>query len=119
MEGLGKVALDVGVAVAAGVGVSVVGVLWANLKWITEAKKMMRSILSTAEENAGNVALLYRLQGPMLDGMKASLEAQRDGKCDGNVKNALLRIQEAKDSFDAHLIGKVEGVNDQTDRKAA
>ena len=37
-------------------------------------------------------------------GLKANLEAQRDGQCNGNVDKALVMIEEAKKEFDRHLL---------------
>ena len=52
----------------------------------------------------GNVTMLFRLQGPQIMSLKATLEAQRDGECNGNVDKALEMIEEARKEFDEHLL---------------
>lgn len=95
-------------ALVAALGAGLAGVLWLNVSWIVQSKRMMRELLSESRRHGEHVATLYRLNGPLLMGMKASLEALRDGKCNGNVAQALVGIEEAKKMHDEHLLGMLE-----------
>jgi len=64
----------------------------------------------------GNVTVLFRLQGPQIMGLQATLEAQRDGECNGNVDKALEMIEEAKKEFDEHLLATFAGHGEVTTR---
>lgn len=95
-------------ALVAALGAGLAGVLWLNVSWIVQSKRMMRELLSESRRQGEHAATLYRLNGPLLMGMKASLEALRDGKCNGNVTQALTAIEEAKRVHDEHLLGMLE-----------
>ncbi len=42
--------------------------------------------------------------GPQNDALIALLEAQRDGKCNGNVDRALVRMRATRDEFHGFLV---------------
>jgi hypothetical protein len=69
----------------------------------------MEKVLSEVVGMRSHIAVLYTLQGPILLGMKASLEALRDGTCNGNVDEALRLIAEEKKKFDEHLLSAITG----------
>ncbi len=69
----------------------------------------MEKILYEIVTMRSHLSVLYTLQGPILLGMKASLEALRDGKCNGNVDEALRLIGEEKKKFDEHLVAAIAG----------
>jgi hypothetical protein len=95
---------------AAGViAAAIVGCIWLNLAWLWNSKRNMEKILSEIVSMRSNISILYRLQGPVLLSLKASLEAQRDGHCNGNVDKALEMIDEEKKKFDEYLIATIAG----------
>lgn len=95
---------------AAGIGAAaIVGAIWLNLKWLFSSKRSMEKILSELICMRSNVTILFRMQGPVLMSLKASLEAQRDGECNGNVDKALEMIDEEKKKFDEHLLATLAG----------
>lgn len=97
--------LDKVMDAAAGIGAAaVLGAIWLNLRWLFSSKRSMERILSELICMRSNVTILFRMQGPVLMSLKASLEAQRDGQCNGNVDKALEMIEEAKKEFDNHLL---------------
>jgi len=96
------------------VAAGIVGAVWLNLKWIFSSKRSMEKILSEIVFMRGNVTVLFRLQGPQIMSLKATLEAQRDGECNGNVDKALEMIEEAKKEFDEHLLATFAGHGEKT-----
>jgi hypothetical protein len=100
---------------AAGVAAAgIVGAIWLNLKWLFTSKRDMEKILVELVSMRANVTILFRLQGPQLMSLKATLEAQRDGKCNGNVDKALAMIDEAKKDFDNHLLAMLSAQGNGT-----
>ncbi len=95
---------------AAGIAAAAItGTLWLNLRWLFHSKQSMEKILYEIVTMRSHLSVLYTLQGPILLGMKASLEALRDGKCNGNVDEALRLIGEEKKKFDEHLVAAIAG----------
>jgi len=102
--------LDAFINAAAGIAATgITGALWLNLRWLLHSKRDMRKILDEITETRANVTVLYRMQGPLLMSLKASLEAQRDGECNGNVDEALKLIADEKKKFDEHLLTAIAG----------
>lgn len=104
----------------AAAGIAAAGIasaLWLNIKWLIHSKRSMEKILAEIMSMRANATLLFQMQGPILLSLKASLEAQRDGKCNGNVDEALRRIEEDKKKFDEYLLSAIAG--DETPKKAA
>lgn len=102
-ELIGKMIDSAAGIVAAGI----VGLVWLNLKWLWNSKRSMEKILAEIVPMRSNIAILIRTQGPVLLSLKASLEAQRDGHCNGNVEKALKKIEEYSGEFDDHLLSMV------------
>jgi len=94
-------------AAAGVVAAAITGMLWLNVKWLFSSKRSMEKVLSEIVGMRSHLAVLYTLQGPIILGMKASLEALRDGKCNGNVDEALRLIAEEKRKFDEHLLSAI------------
>ena len=95
---------------AAGIAAAAItGTLWLNLRWLFSSKRSMETLLAETMHMKRHLAVLYTLQGPILLGMKASLEALRDGKCNGNGDEALRLIGEEKKKFDEHLVAAIAG----------
>lgn len=99
-----------GIAAAA-----IAGTIWLNLRWLFSSRRSMDKILKEISAMQAHLRILYTLQGPILISMKASLEAQRDGKCNGNVDEAIQIISEEKKKFDQHLIDSI-GYDSKEDR---
>jgi len=93
MSDLGRAIMDAAAGVAAG---AILGALWLNIKWLLSSRRTMEKILHEIASIQSNMAILFKMQGPFLMSIKASLEAQRDGKCNGNVDEALTLISEEK-----------------------
>ncbi len=105
MKELGSAIIN---AMAGVVACAIAGCIILDIKWLVTSKRQMAKIL---EELAGlklNVSVLFKLQGPQMLGIKATLEAQRDGECNGNVTDALFAIEEAKKLHDNHLMQLLE-----------
>jgi len=102
--------LDALMNAAAGIAAAgITGALWLNIRWIFQSKNSMEKILEELIRMRGNMTVLYRMQGPLLVSLKASLEAQRDGECNGNVDEALRLIADEKKKFDEHLLASIAG----------
>lgn len=99
------------------VAAGIVGVIWLNLKWLWNSKRSMEKILSEILPMRSNIAILIRTQGPVLLSLKASLEAQRDGHCNGNVEKALKKIEEYSAEFDEHLLSMVASTKQDEDKR--
>jgi len=110
METLFKKILDNATGIVAA---GIVGVVWLNLKWLFSSKRNMERILKEIIFMRSNVNILFRLQGPQIMSLKATLEAQRDGECNGNVDKAILMMEEAKKEFDEHLLSSFAGLGDE------
>ncbi len=110
---LEKIADSAAGIVAAGI----VGVIWLNLKWLWNSKRSMEKILAEMAPMQANIAILLRTQGPVLLSLKASLEAQRDGYCNGNVEKALKKIEEYSSEFDEHLLSMVAATKKSEDKR--
>jgi len=106
MQALIDKLLDAAAGIAAA---AITGTLWLNLRWLFSSKRSMEKVLSEVVGMRSHIAVLYTLQGPILLGMKASLEALRDGTCNGNVDEALRLIAEEKKKFDEHLLSAITG----------
>ena len=103
---------------AAGIGAAaIVGAIWLNLRWLFSSKRSMEKILCELICMRSNVTILFRMQGPLLMSLKASLEAQRDGHCNGNVDKALEMIDEEKKEFDEHLLATLAGHETNENKK--
>ena len=95
---------------AAGIGAAaMIGAIWLNLKWLFNSKRSMEKILSELICMRSNVTILFRLQGPQIVSLKATLEAQRDGECNGNVDKAIELMEGAKKEFDKYLLESLAG----------
>ena len=110
MQALIDKLLDAAAGIAAA---AITGTLWLNLRWLFSSKRSMEKVLSEVVGMRSHIAVLYTLQGPILLGMKASLEALRDGTCNGNVDEALRLIAEEKKNFDEHLLSAFTGYNEE------
>ena len=86
------------------VATGIAGMVWLNLRWLLSSKRTMELLLTESRLNGRSVKTLFRMQGSQLASLKASLEAQRDGECNGNVTHALASIEEAQGIYDEHLL---------------
>ena len=95
-------------ASAAIVAAGIAGIVWLNLRWLVSSKRTMESLLSESRANGRSIRTLFRLQGSQLACLKASLEALRDGECNGKVTHALSSIEEAQKLYDEHLLSMLK-----------
>ena len=97
----------------AALAVTTVGTcLFLDLKWLVNSKRQMETVIHELEGLKKHVSILFRLQGPQLMSLKATLEAQRDGECNGNVEEALEAMEEAKRIHDNHLLEMLSHAGD-------
>ncbi len=115
MENLVATFADAAIALVA---TAIAGLVWLNLKWLFASKKTMELVLAESRANGRSIRTLFRLQGSQLASLKASLEAQRDGECNGNVMHALSSIEEAQGIYDEHLLSML-GHEDEKKERAA
>ncbi len=95
---------------------AIAGAIWLNLRWLFNSKRTMEQILEEVRGIESNVTILFQMQGPLLMSLEASLEAQRNGQCNGNVDEAIKMIREEKRKFDAYLVEAVAG-NEEREKK--
>jgi len=69
--------------------------------------KNITKLVKMDELRAGDLEAIARVQRPMLVGVKASLEALRDGESNGNVTDAHIDITEAMRNYDGYLASLV------------
>jgi len=77
---------------------------------VSELKGMKRSIdklIDTDQKQTMAIGMLAKLQRPQLAAHKATLEAVRDGKCNGNVTSAHSGVIHAFNEFDEFLTGRL------------
>jgi hypothetical protein len=84
-----------------------VGGLIAFLKILIGMNKNVDKLVKMDVLRATDLEALSKVQRPMLVGIKASLEAQRDGECNGNVTDAHLDITTAMKEYDLYLTSLV------------
>jgi hypothetical protein len=84
-----------------------VGGLAAFLKILIGMNRNVDKLVKMDAMRATDLEALSKIQRPMLVGIKASLEAQRDGECNGNVTDAHLDITNAMKEYDAYLASLV------------
>jgi hypothetical protein len=96
------------------VATGIAGMVWLNLRWLLSSKRTMELLLAESRLNGRSVKTLFRMQGSQLASLKASLEAQRDGECNGNVTHALESIEEAQGIYDEHLLSMLGRKEEKT-----
>jgi hypothetical protein len=92
--------------ISAGLGAIVVTIVAGFVTSLRNQKEVLRQVrhLSSMDVfRASDWEAMAKVQRPMLSGIKASLEAHRDGKCNGNVVAAHTDITEGIKEYDAYL----------------
>lgn len=87
----------------AAIGATIVGGFVAMLKTQADMLKQIRHLANMDVLRATDFQALAKVQRPMLSGIKASLEAHRDGKCNGNVADAHEDVTEGMREYDTYL----------------
>jgi hypothetical protein len=63
----------------------------------------VRRLVVMDKLRADDLEQIAKIQRPMLKSLKACLEAQRDGMCNGNVIEAHADVSEALDNYTGYL----------------
>ena len=87
-------------------GAAVRGVFSIVKALTTMGKSIDRLIIADAKQSE-SIAMLAKLQRPQLAAHKATLEALKDGKCNGNVTSARKDIDDAFIEYDSFLVGRL------------
>ena len=83
------------------------GGLLTFLKILVGMNRNVDKLVKMDVMRATDLEALSKVQRPMLVGIKASLEAQRDGECNGNVTSAHFDITNAMKEYDTYLTSLV------------
>lgn len=83
--------------------VAIVGGIVAGINSLYKMQRDVRRLTHMDTLRAVDLEQVAKVQRPMLSGLKASLEAHRDGKCNGNVLDAHTDITAAIDNYDLYL----------------
>lgn len=96
----------IGALIAAFAGGLVAGV-FGIVKSLGGMKRSLDGLIVSSAALVESTRVIARLQRPQLVAHKASLEALRDGRCNGNVTDAHKGIIDAFGEYDDFLVGKV------------
>jgi len=86
---------------------ALVGLAFALVKSLIGIKKSVETLVVNDIQQTEAIKAVAKLQRPGLVAHKATLEALRDGKCNGNVTSAHEGIISAFDEYDDWLISRV------------
>lgn len=94
------------VFITAGIGAIAIALVGGFFSVLRMQMTMIRKVTHLANMDllrATDFEAVAKVQRPMLSGIKASLEAHRDGKCNGNVIDAHSDITEGIKEYDKYL----------------
>jgi uncharacterized protein (DUF885 family) len=77
------------------------------VKSLAAMAKSIDSLVLTDAKQTQAIAALARLQRPQLAAHRATLDALKDGKCNGSVARAQEDITAAFDEYDSFLVGRL------------
>jgi hypothetical protein len=69
--------------------------------------KSVEKLLEADAKHMEAIAAIAKLQRPQLYAHKATLEALKEGRCNGNVEDAKEMILAAFDEYDRFLVGRM------------
>jgi len=96
----------VDIAISSGMGAITVAMVSGFLSSMKNQKELIRQMGHLSKMDilrAEDWEAVAKVQRPMLSGIKASLEAARDGKCNGNVTTAHADLTEGIKEYDSYL----------------
>lgn len=96
----------IGACIAAFAGGLIAGI-FGLIKSLGGMKKSVDHLIVADKAQTQSIQVIASLQRPLLAAHKATLEALRDGRCNGNVTNAHSDIIDAFKEYDEYLIGRV------------
>ena len=96
----------IGAIVAAFAGGLVAG-FFSIVKSIGKMRDSVDNLVVSYKSQVDGLQILAKLQRPSLAAHKATLEALRDGKCNGNVADAHEGVVQAFQDYDDYLVAKV------------
>lgn len=96
----------IGASIAAFAGGIIAG-LFGLIKSLGGMKKSVDHLIVADKAQTQSIQVIASLQRPLMAAHKATLEALRDGRCNGNVTDAHTGIVEAFKEYDDYLIGRV------------
>lgn len=94
-------------AVVGGVGAAAIGGIIALARAGFKLAREVSVLVASNKEQTSTLRAIASTIPPMLRAHQASLEAHRDGKCNGNVKDALESVDQAETDFRGFLLEKV------------
>lgn len=77
------------------------------ISMLMKMTKAVNRLVKMDEHRATDLEAIAKVQRPMLVGVKVSLEALRDGECNGNVTDAHGEISGAISGYDDYLASLV------------
>ena len=77
------------------------------ISMLMRMNKSLNHLVKMDEHRATDMEQNALIQRPMLLGIKASLEALRDGQCNGNVTDAHRELSDAEARYDEYLASLV------------
>lgn len=82
---------------------SIIGGVIIAIKTLLTMQHSVRHLVKMGDFRAADLEAIAKIQRPILVGVKASLEAARDGECNGNVTEAHGQISIAIRDYDDYL----------------
>jgi len=96
----------IGARIAAFAGGLIAGI-FGLIKTLKDMKKSVDHLVRADGLQSDAIKVIASLQRPQMAAHRATLEALRDGRCNGNVTDAHAGIVSAFKEYDEFLIGRV------------
>ena len=96
--------------IAAAVAVIVPGILaalWGGIKYLSGIKVTVDAMKAGGEKRSEETRTIVKAILTLSDTQRVTLEAIRDGKCNGNITSGLARLDENDKQVEAMLIERV------------
>ncbi len=77
------------------------------IKSLASMKKSIDELVQTDARQTIAIGAIAKLQRPQLAAHKATLDALKDGRCNGSVSKAQSDIDEAFAEYDSFLVGRL------------
>ena len=91
----------------AGLAGSLVRGVFVIIKSLAAMKKSIDELVKTDARQTVAISAIARLQRPQLAAHKATLDALKDGRCNGSVSQAQEDIVTAFQEYDDFLVGRL------------
>jgi low affinity Fe/Cu permease len=94
-------------AVIVALGGSLVRGLYVLIRSLAAMSKNIDKLLEADSDHMVAIAAIAKLQRPQLAAHKATLDALKEGRCNGSVTQAQEMITKAFDDYDDFLVGRL------------